>query len=252
MNEEIIKEKLLLLFNSNLFKCFHIKKNHSLSKNLFVDVNLFKYDLLVNTNKSFLEIRNEKSKKFNFNQEIILENSTNILKKDLIQYFYNVFCKYILNFNDTQIKSKYTDDYDIVNERMFYRIELYLHGWNIYQIEKYICKKYNINIDNIEIDEHIYTTSYNNICFIKNIKVNKLKKNKSRGRPTLPVSLKEYNKNKNKQKMKIIMKDKYINLSKLQSNLLTNDEFNYIKNNLSNNNNIYSTILEKLSNLTDI
>jgi hypothetical protein len=249
MDKNIILEKINIIYNSKDYKVAF--KKTSESKNTYIKYSLEKYDLVHNTNKKFLEIYDQLfSIKFKHLKCFYFGNRS-LYQDDFIETMYEHFCKFILNYNDEQIKIRYKD-YEATKERMFYRLHLYIHGWTFKSIEKYINNKYGL--EEVELDEFFLTMNYSNLLFVNNIKnttktINKYKK----GRPSLPQIIKDYISEKNKEKMKKVMHDKYTFINDVKNNLLTNEEFTYINNILSKNKKnieLNKKILEKLNYLT--
>jgi hypothetical protein len=147
------------------------------------------------------------------------------ITRDFMQYMGKFFSE-LVNMKVKDIKKRFSDPYDEVEERMYYRIELFKAGWTFEQIEKYICNY----ILKIEYDSSLYT-EYIEIFFY-NIMVKyeeyKNERKSKIGRPSLPQSLRNYiNKkhlSKTKENMRGIYKNSELYLS-LKSNLLTEDEY---------------------------
>jgi len=196
--------------------------------------------LILTTEMSFIDI----DKYITENRPYREANKLDIIKRD----FVNTCCKFIcLNFFELSldlIKTKYDDDYEDVDERMFFRMTLYKEGWSIYSIEKYISKYLSkVEIDNfINIDYYEY--QYNNL-FIKSFGLKRKQTYCKIGRPVLPKELKDKIKIKNKEKIKVRMSNKYTNnnkYEKLKDNLITPEEFDIIQEKLSG----YKHIVNKL------
>jgi hypothetical protein len=199
--------------------------------------------LLLRSNMKFLDICKEvvKTMDLRVSDKSILyldqtqkDISQNALKR--ISLYYNI----PLN----KIKERYTDNYDDVEERMMFRMELYKDGWSIEQIEKYIYK-YLLKQECPNLNLEYYECIYHNIMIYQEIY--KQEKQKRLGRPSLPHSLKEYIKNKHQTKIRKVMKEKYDFFNKFENvkdNLLSKEEFKEIKSKLDN-----KKILTKLYNL---
>ena len=164
--------------------------------------------------------------------------------RDMIQFN----CKIIsLMYELEEVKDRYTDPYDEVEERMLFRTELYKEGWNIDQIERYIYKyMYKIEYDLTETDLEEYTVRYNNV--LNKIIEYKKEREKKLGRPSLPLILKNYLKTKHASKVRENMRerykasDKYENIKKF---LLTKDDLEGLTKIVTDN-----KVLDKLRGLT--
>ena len=185
----------------------------------------------------FLEICKETGKIYNYilyldqTQKDILQNA---LKRSAMYY----------NIPLNKIKERYTDNYDEVEERMMFRMELYKDGWNIDQIERYIYK-YLLKQDYPKLDLEYYECIYHNIMISQEIY--KKEREQKLGRPSLPSSLKAYIKNKHQKKIRDNMRQKYKFSNKYESikdYLLTKEEIKEIKCKITNEN-----ILNKLTKL---
>jgi hypothetical protein len=154
----------------------------------------------------------------------------------------------------TNIKERYSIDYEQVKDRLFFRIELYKDGWEPEQIEHYLCK-HILKCDYHNTDKALVNNMYHNLT--EKLKITNKYKDRKVGRPTLPETVKEYIKEKHSQKTRKNMELTYDyskKYKKLKDNLLTNKETeflcNYLKtfpDNISFNE--ATTMIEKLRNL---
>lgn len=175
----------------------------------------------------------------------------NTFTKDIYHYSANIISKFIGLEN---IKEKYEDDYEKVQERMFFRFELYKEGWEPEKIEHYICN-HLLKCDYHNTDKELIYNMYHNI--METTKNKHKYKNRKVGRPNLPQTLKLYLKEKHSQKTRKNMEVTYDYSKKykqIKDNLLTDKESeflcNYLKtfpDNISFNE--ATTIIEKLRNL---
>jgi hypothetical protein len=178
--------------------------------------------LLLNTPLSFIDIVTKVRDKYNYMKTIEQPEI------DTIQTSFKII---MLNKNTPleDIKKRYSDNFEEVEERMFFRFELYKEGWNIEQIERYICKyltKTPYKELNLEYYEHIY---YNMMIWLEIYKKDKIKKI---GRPSLPSSLKRYIRSKNVEKTRDEMRKKYEYSNKyenIKDNLLSLEELNKLE-----------------------
>jgi len=178
-------------------------------------------ELLSTTNLKILEI----IKKINdlYNTQYII----NIFTKDMYHYMVNHMAEKVCM---SSIKEKYEIDYDEFQERMFFRIELYKDGWDLEQIENYICK-HMLKCDYHNTDKDLIINLYQNIT--TSLKITNKDKPKKVGRPTLPVTLKKYIREKHSQKTKKNMEITYEyskRYKKIKDNLLTENEYNFLYN----------------------
>jgi len=258
MNDTIVKNKLEKLFDNENFKSYYIKEKDNIAKENFINFNFTRYQLIKSSDKSFIDIDKEVCQNFNYSYR------DSNFDKDVTQYKYEMLCKYLFSKKLTKysninfIKNKFSDNYDEVNERIFYRAYLYQFGWNVLSIEKFIISKFpQLNtVDNIKyINENIdyITILYDRLlCFFKLKKLFKTleeQNNPKKGRPTLPVAIKNYLKEKNKLKMKNIMQKKYETYNSIVNNLLSKDEYSIIISSLQKNSDldqsISNTIIDK-------
>jgi len=220
---ESIKTRLSYDFDkNNIYSCFHAKTSFI---NYWAEI-IYK---IINTKAKIIETVYALRKKTKIYKDI----EENTFEKDFIQYI----SKHILlmfEFPLEKIKERYTFDYDEVEERMYFRLELYSNGWEHYQIENYVYKHLLKKELDFEWDNSLiayYKMFINNIANQLNIKrkICSLK----RGRPPLPLTLKEYKKNKHKIKVKLSMKDIYEKSKRFDSiskHLFTSDEVKYLEN----------------------
>ena len=175
--------------------------------------------LLLKTNIDFITL---------FNMVNIAYNKDKLIDKDffkdIIQYMFKV---HGLNQGIclNEIKKRYISSYTSVEERMYFRIELYKHGWTVHQIENYIHKYLLKEPFSEECITYKYIYMFEDLMTILNIES---KKNvKQLGRPPLPESLKKCIKNINKIKVKQNMDQIYNEVklyNKYKKYLLTKEE----------------------------
>jgi hypothetical protein len=144
-------------------------------------------------------------------------------KRDFSQYNFTLRHN-ILNMSIEDIKKRYLDPPEEVEERMMFRIELYKDGWTVEQIENYIYK--NIlkqPLPKLDIKLHIHF--YENT--MKRLNINKKEREKEIGRPSLPPLLKDYIRNKHRSKNKEVMRQTYKfskEFYRIKDNLLTKED----------------------------
>ena len=112
--------------------------------------------LILYTNLDFITIVNKVNQRFNH------ICSSNQQERDIMQYLFKLICL-SKNIPLDKIKSRYSDNFDQVEERMLFRIELYKAGWTVEQIEKYIYK-YMIK----EVCQNLNKTKYEQLIYINN------------------------------------------------------------------------------------
>ena len=224
-----IKKKFMHIYDKYNFVPFNNRKDNCISR--WCDL----IYLLYTTNLPYLDI--EKYLIETLGYSVV----NNYIIKDFFQYTISILSKEIgiTNINDK------IEDYEGINIRMNYRIELYKNNWSIINIEKYISKLNNITEDYYTSSEELLQILYTNIfeCFLKIEKINKV----SRGRPSLPSELKIIQNNKHKGEIKKLMNDKYIKSSYfdiIKNNLLTDEELLKIKSYIDD-----PVIIQKLNNL---
>jgi hypothetical protein len=200
-------------------------------------------ELLSTTDLKILEIIKKVNESYN------VKYVMNDFTKDMHHYMVNIMAESIGMSN---IKEKYEIDYEEVQERMFFRIELYKDGWEPEQIEKYICK-YILKCDYHNTDKDLVLNMYHNI--MEKLKISNKNKPKKVGRPNLPESLKKYIKGKHSEKTKKNMDLTYDYSKKykqIKDNLLTEDEYKFLYEYLKTfpvSFNKTTTMIEKLRNL---
>ena len=197
-------------------------------------------NLISNTNLSFIDISNFVKNKYSY----VIYNHQ--LSRDITQYTYDIVSN-VININKDDIIKRYSDPYKDVKERMMFRIELYKYGWDVSQIEKYICK-YFLNNDKYceDIDIHMYEIVYNNIML--KLEICKNNKTKKVGRPSFPPLIKEYIKQKHLNNIKEGMRLRYKysdEYKKIKECLLTKDEASIIVSFLNDD-----TLKNKINGLT--
>lgn len=175
------------------------------------------YDMLINTNKNLIEIEEEIRRKHGMKNLLIQT------QRDIIQYYYIIY-KDKLNIKIEDIKKRFADNPDDVEERMLFRIELYKDGWSIDQIESYIYK-YMLKKNKPELDEIIYKNYFHNVMVMLNIV--KKERESIKGRPSLPPILKRYVRQKHIKKvrsnMRVIYKKSEI-FDSIKHSLLSEEE----------------------------
>ena len=204
------------------------------------------YDFVENlslTNIKIVEFNKKLDEKYN------ITYSYQKYVDDYIQYFHLILIK-ILKLNYKDFEFKFDDKIEDIEERMMFRIELYKNGWSLLQIEKYIYKYFFK--ENIIVVENELFYLYSLLITYFNLKPKNITKRK--GRPSLPDYLREYRKQKHnnnlKNRMKIVYKESG-NYNKIKNNLLSIDEFNYIKKVVINDNEkkeFKNQILKKIEN----
>jgi hypothetical protein len=215
----LIKETLSYNFDkNNIYSCFY-------PKNMFIKYWSEIIYNLINTKTKILDAVYTSRKKFNIYNDIDKCN----FDSDFIQYTSKIL---LIGFGLSldEIKERYKDECEGVEERMFFRLELYSYGSEHYQIENYIYKNLLKKEKDFVWDNNLiayYKMFINNISSYLKIKRNicVLKK----GRPPLPIKLKEYIKDKTAIKVKSTMKDIYGKSKKfdtINKNLFTKDDIN--------------------------
>jgi hypothetical protein len=154
-----------------------------------------KYNLFFTTDRKIIDIEEE-----------VYERNLNQTERDFFQYNL-ILGKDIMELTEEDIKTRFTDEYEGVKDRMFFRIELYKHGWSIDQIESYIYK-YMLKMERPIINDVIHVNYYHNV--MNCLKIIKNSMCKSKGRPKLPSSLSDYLKQKHTDLVKNNMREIYI------------------------------------------
>ena len=197
----------------------YIKKSiydmHQESAKVFLDRNLYKKSLLLQIPLlSYWKIYKLSRDSYN------LWKYSNQCERDMVQYEYEILHKIVLPLSTKEeCICRFEDNYLEVHKRMFLRIELYLHGWTIEQIEHYIQDKWP-DCNMIDFDSSYQDIMMNNLLFILGLQNNVIKRN-WKGRPTLPESIKKSYKDEHRQ----LMKQRMNQLYQSKSNLLTKEEF---------------------------
>lgn len=101
-----------------------------------------------------------------------------------------------------------------------------------YEIEEYLCKKYNLDIQLEDLKELIEL--HHDIIRVFSNK---------RGRPPLPSYLKKEGIEKNREKMREKMRNTYDFIKEINNNLLTEEEFKILKEKIEDN----TSLINKLS-----
>jgi hypothetical protein len=196
------------------------------------------YDMLLNTSKNLVEIEEEIRRSHGYKTPLIQT------QRDIMQYYY-IIHKDTLKMTLEDIKKRFADDPDDVEERMLFRIELYKEGWSIDQIESYIYK-YMIKGDKPYFDEIIYKNYFHNVMSMMNI----VKKEREiiKGRPSLPPVLKRYVNQKHISKVKDNMRNIYKKselFDSIKESLFTQEEITT----LIKDNKYDETLISKIKNL---
>ena len=178
--------------------------------------------LILTTNMSFLDIEKYLRNCSKYRIEVDLD----IREIDFVHFVFKLAC---LEFNIPleTIKKRYTIPYEDVEERMFYRIELYKENWDILSIEKYIFN-YLLKEEYIQVNKGYYSYYYNNIIKVY-YGVNVSNKIVKKGRPSLPKILKNTSIERHKTKIRENMRKKYSIYDKLKDNLFTDDDIKKIE-----------------------
>jgi len=182
----------------------------------FIEINRFRLDLFKN-NYDLREIIYETRKKY-------LNDNTKPIKLRTIPYIFYHYLYIIAKLLQTNFQYKEVlDKFEtITNFKKMIKIrnELIKDGQDFITIEKKLGEKFNYEVDEKEIS--FFNNQFN---LIKNY--NKFKK---RGRKLISKSKKEESKLKNKLIMREKMRQSYTFIKKIKENLLSEDEFNIIKN----------------------
>jgi hypothetical protein len=101
-----------------------------------------------------------------------------------------------------------------------------------YEIEEYLCKKYNIDIE-LEHLKEIIELHHDIIRVFSN----------KRGRPPLPSYLKKEGIEKNREKMREKMRNTYDFIKEINNNLLTDEEFDFLKEKTEGNTSLINKLL---------
>jgi len=222
---------------SKIFIKYKLKLYNETKKEFINRISRYRY-LILTTNMNFIDIIIDTNKYYNLN--INLDQSI----KDIFQYSFKRFSEYF-KIPEEEIKNRYVDNYEDVEERMFFRIELYKNGWNMEQIEKYIYK-YLLKQEYVNHNLHFLECLFYN--FISKYDFFIKEKTKKMGRPSLPIIIKNYIKTKLKKKTKEDMRKIYKSsniYSKIKNKFLTFEELNKLTQLISD-----KTILEKLQYFT--
>jgi hypothetical protein len=217
MDNSYIFEKIDEIFKTYNFMSY--KSSIEVVKYVYIEC----VKLLLTTNLNIIEIFSQSYSKYNINCII------NSFTKDMYQYTSYLFAEMIQYKN---IKNRFLDPFEEIIERMMFRIELYKEGWSYKQIENYICK-YLLKEPYHNSENTLIEVMYHNL--LEKIKLHNKYMEKKKGRPSLPLTLKEYVKNKTLKRTKENMRQKY-RYSKyyenIKNNLFTNEEFDFISHNI--------------------
>ena len=211
----------------------------------FQDILSETVDLLGFTDLKVLEIIKSVNEKYD-NPYIL-----NIFTIDMHHHMTDIIAEII---GVTNIKERYSIDYNEVKYTLFFRVELYKDGWDPEQIEHYLCK-HILKCDYHNTDKALINNMYHNL--MERLKITNKHKDRKVGRPTLPESLKIHLKEKHSIKTRKNMELTYDYSKKykqIKDNLLTHKETeflcNYLKtfpDNISFNE--ATIMMEKLRNL---
>lgn len=225
---EKIKERIIFNLDKYNFKIYKESREQWVNRRAEYNYILFNSDI------PFMDIVKSVREKFNYRP--CIEQS----ERDFMQTFFKIV---MLNngFKLEDIKKRYKDPYEEVEERMMFRFELYKDGWDIEQIEKYISR-YLKKDEYTPLDLEYYEMIYYNMMILLEI-YKKEKKNKI-GRPSLPLSLKRYIKGKHIDKTREEMRKKYeyaTKYEKIKDKLLTSEDLVKIESQIND-----KELLEKL------
>jgi len=208
------------------------------SKEYMINLRIETTFAILNSELKFLEVLEQIRKKNKLNITM------NRLEMDICQTSYKDCCLYY-NISLENIKKRYSDKYEDVEERMMFRTELYKEGWSVDQIEKYIhkylIKNSEYNKGNELRNEQIFYNYMIRRGFYKKEREIRL------GRPSLPKVLKEYIKNKHSYKLREAMRKKYdssLAYEKIKEYLFSKEEVDEIVSKIDNKN-----IIEKVKKL---
>ena len=232
------KKQTIEILSNNLIP---YKITSSKLENIISDI----VDLLSFTDLKVLEIIKSVNEKYD--NPYIINNFT----IDMHHHMTDIIAETI---GITNIKERYSIDYEQVKERLFFRVELYKDGWEPEQIEHYIYK-HLLKCDYNNTDKDLINNMYHNLMEKLNI-TNKYK-HKKVGRPSLPETVKMYLKEKHSQKTRKNMEITYDYSKKykqIKDNLLTHKEVKFLCDYLENSPdnisfNEATNIIQKLRNL---
>jgi nuclear transport factor 2 (NTF2) superfamily protein len=128
------------------------------------------------------------------------------------------------------------------NERYKEREKMIKEGKKTpYDIEEFLCKKYNINIE-LSLLKELIELHHDIIRVFSN----------KRGRPPLPSYLKKEGIEKNREKMREKMRNTYDFIKELNNKLLTDEEYFFLIDNIKGNNSLINKLsfFRNKSNLT--
>jgi len=232
----ITKEEISKIVRCNFDKYDYIFYKHS--KEYMINLRIETTFAILNSELKFLEVIEQVRKKN------ILNIIMNRLEMDIYQTSYKDCCLYY-NIPLENIKKRYSDKYEEVEERMMFRIELYKEGWSVEQIEKYIHKYL------IKNDVYNKRNGLRNNQIFYNYMLRRGFYKKEReirlGRPSLPKGLKEYIKNKHSCKLRENMRKKYdasTAYEKIKEYLFSKEEVDEIVSKIDN-----KSIIEKVKKL---
>ena len=132
-----------------------------------------------------------------------------------------IYLKYILYNINNKVIEELKDNNEFL-ERFYIRILLLEKGWVEESIENFINKKYKLNYT-LKIE--YYKAHYKRIKIMLNITCSK----KFKGRPSLPLEIKNITLNYRRCKMREKMNEKY-NISRDLNKLFTKEEVESLKN----------------------
>jgi hypothetical protein len=152
-----------------------------------------------------------------------------------------IYLRYIINNETNKVVDELKNDTGFL-ERLYIRILLLEEGWNEESIERFINKHYTMNYT---IKCEYYKCRYMIIKRMLNIPCNK----KFKGRPSLPVSVKNILLNYRRGKMREIMNEKY-SISRDLNKLFTIEEIHGLKDLVNNSTiNTKEKLIHKLETL---
>lgn len=224
VSEEKIRENIMTIYSKYDFESLSISKEQCINDIVYLD------SLVVNTKESYENI-------FEKALELYSLKKYKPLLQDIFQYrFKIVSMTYGIELNN--VIDRYIDPYEDVEERMMFRMELYKYGWDVDQIERYIYKNILMKEFPLDMEDEDYSICekvYHNILI--RIDLYKIEKQRNKGRPSLPPTLKQYIKLKRNKVVKNNMNVIYENSKKYKflRDSLTSNDIEFIKEKLGEN-----------------